>query len=85
MLMSEAFEKAWYDNLKRNPRDRPELGTVSLDGITAYPTVDKEGNLFSSFDGVFGRNLAREGKSRVHNVEAFRNIDSGSKHSILVC
>ena len=78
--MSEAFEKAWYDNLKRNKRDRPELGTVSLDGITAYPTVDKEGNLFPSFDGVFGRNLAREGKSRVHNLEAFRNIDSGAKH-----
>lgn len=79
-MSDELFEKAWYDNLKRNKRDRPELGTVSLEGITAYPTVDSNDNLFNTFEGVFGRNLAREGKSRVHNIEAFRNIDSGAKH-----
>ena len=71
--MSDVFEKAWYDQFKRNKRDRPELGTVSLDGVTAYPTVDSDEILYPTFEGGF-----RTG--RPHNVEAFRNIDAGSKH-----
>jgi site-specific DNA-adenine methylase len=71
--MSEIFEKAWYDQFKRNKRDRPEMGTVSLDGVTAYPLEDRSGNL----------NLDRMTNFRVgrpHNIEAFRNIDSTSLH-----
>tara|TARA_R100000951_G_scaffold59127_1_gene49799 strand:+ start:11211 stop:13505 length:2295 start_codon:yes stop_codon:yes gene_type:complete len=71
--MSEIFEKAWYDQFKRNKRDRPEMGTVSLDGVTAYPLEDRAGNL----------NLDRMTNFRVgrpHNIEAFRNIDSTSLH-----
>ena len=71
--MSEAFEKAWYDNLKRNKRDRPELGTVSLTGTTAYPLEDMKGNLNMDKFGTY-----RVG--RPHNIEAFRNIDAQSLH-----
>jgi len=72
--MTDIFEKAWYDNLKRNKRDRPDLGTVSLTGATAYPTVDMDNILYSGeMSGGY------KGK-RKHNIEAFRNIDSGQKH-----
>lgn len=72
--MSDIFEKAWYDNLKRNKRDRPELGTVSQTGVTAYPTVDMEGIYY---DGEMSGGFKT---GRKHNLEAFRNIDSGAKH-----
>ena len=72
--MSGIFEKAWYDSLKRNKRDRPELGTVSLTGVTAYPTVDQKGIFY---DGEMSGGFKT---GRKHNLEAFRNIDSGAKH-----
>lgn len=72
-MSDELFEKAWYDNLKRNKRDRPELGTVSLTGTTAYPLEDMKGNLNMDKFGTY-----RVG--RPHNIEAFRNIDAQSLH-----
>ena len=72
--MSDIFEKAWYDTLPKNPRDRPELGTVSMTGVTAYPTVDTKGTLFlGEMSGGFTT-------GRPHNLEVFRNIDPGVNH-----
>jgi site-specific DNA-adenine methylase len=72
--VSTIFEKSWWATLPRNKRDRPELGTVSMQGITAYPTVDREGDLYhDKFEG--GWKIGRP-----HNIEAFRNIDPGQKH-----
>jgi site-specific DNA-adenine methylase len=72
--VSTIFEKSWWATLPRNKRDRPELGTVSMQGITAYPTQDREGDLYhDKFEGGWKT-------GRPHNIEAFRNIDPGQKH-----
>lgn len=61
---------------KYNKRDQPDLGQVSLQGLTAYPVLDTKMNVTSTYPS------SKYGwvKPKRHNIEAFRNIDSGAKH-----
>jgi hypothetical protein len=68
-----AFNQA-FDLVLKNERDRVDLGTVSTDGVIAYPLESKKNREL--------RDLKEGGFSwgRPHNVEAFRNIDINVPH-----
>jgi len=71
--MSDIFEKAWYDHLNTQDRDRPELGTVSLDGVTAYPLENMENEL-NTYREDWRNYPSGEKKERPFNISAFRNL-----------
>ncbi|MAN61148.1 MAG: hypothetical protein CMI60_04290 [Parvibaculum sp.] len=68
-----AFNQA-FDLVLKNERDRVDLGTVSTDGVIAYPLESKKNREL--------RDLKEGGFTwgRPHNVEAFRNIDINVPH-----
>lgn len=71
--MSDIFEKAWWDSLDTQKRDRPELGTVSLDGVTAYPLENMKGEL-NTFREDWRNYPSGDKKERPFNISAFRNL-----------
>ena len=68
-----SFNQA-FDLVLKNERDRVDLGTVSTDGVIAYPLESKKNREL--------RDLKESGFTwgRPHNVEAFRNIDINVPH-----
>lgn len=68
------FDDTWQQLLQqRNKRDRIDLGTVSMDGLTAYP-VEMTG------DGGLREMRGGFDTGRPHNIEGFRNIDINAPH-----
>ena len=72
-MMSDIFEKAWWDSIDTQKRDRPELGTVSLDGVTAYPLENMENEL-NTYREDWRNYPSGEKKERPFNISAFRNL-----------
>ena len=71
--MSDIFEKAWWDSLDTQKRDRTELGTVSLDGVTAYPLENTKDEL-NTYREDWRNYPSGDKKERPFNISAFRNL-----------
>jgi site-specific DNA-adenine methylase len=71
--MTDIFEKAWWDSLNTQKRDRPELGTISLDGVNAYPLENMKGEL-NTFREDWRNYPEGDKKERPFNISAFRNL-----------